>query len=120
MPFLEFVPILYTSALRKTRLDEIIKTVKQVYEATQRRVPTARLNELLVDAQLMNQTPEFNGGRLRIYYGEQVSQNPPTFIMFCNKPIFMHFSYERFLENRLRESFDFTGTPIKIINRERK
>ncbi|MEY3692241.1 MAG: GTP-binding protein Der [Bacillota bacterium] len=120
MPFLEFVPILYTSALKKTRLDDIIRTVKQVYEATQRRVPTARLNELLVDAQLMNQTPEFNGGRLRIYYGEQVTQNPPTFVLFCNKPTFMHFSYERFLENRLRESFDFTGTPIKIITRERK
>ena len=120
MPFLEFVPILYTSALRKTRLDEVMHTVKQVYEATQRRVPTARFNELLVDAQLINQTPEFNGGRLRIYYGEQVNQNPPTFVLFCNKPTFMHFSYERFLENRIRESFDFTGTPIKIITRERK
>ncbi|MFZ9703724.1 MAG: ribosome biogenesis GTPase Der [Bacilli bacterium] len=120
MPFLEFVPILYTSALRKTRLDDVMHTVKQVYEATQRRVPTARLNELLVDAQLINQTPEFNGGRLRIYYGEQVSQNPPTFVLFCNKPTYMHFSYERFIENRIRESFDFTGTPIKIINRERK
>lgn len=119
-PFLEFVPILYTSALRKTRLEEVIRTVKQVYEATQRRVPTARLNEVLVDAQLMNQTPEFNGGRLRIYYGEQVSQNPPTFVLFVNKPNYLHFSYERYLENRLRESFDFTGTPIKIITRERK
>jgi len=119
-PFLEFVPILYTSALRKTRLEEVIRTVKQVYEATQRRVPTSRLNEVLVDAQLMNQTPEFNGGRLRIYYGEQVSQNPPTFVFFVNKPTFMHFSYQRYLENRLRESFDFTGTPIKIITRERK
>jgi GTPase len=119
-PFLEFVPILYTSALRKTRLEEVIRTVKQVYEATQRRIPTARLNEVLVDAQLMNQTPEFNGGRLRIYYGEQVSQNPPTFILFVNKPTYMHFSYQRYLENRLRESFDFTGTPIKIISRERK
>jgi GTP-binding protein len=120
MPFLEFVPILYTSALNKTRLDGIVQTVQKVYEATQRRVPTSRLNELLVDAQLMNQTPEFNGGRLRIYYGEQVSQNPPTFVLFCNKPTYMHFSYERYLENRLRESFDFTGTPIKIITRERK
>jgi GTP-binding protein len=120
MPFLEFVPILYTSALNKTRLEAIVQTVQKVYEATQRRVPTSRLNELLVDAQLMNQTPEFNGGRLRIYYGEQVSQNPPTFVLFCNKPTYMHFSYERYLENRLRESFDFTGTPIKIITRERK
>lgn len=120
MPFLEFVPILYTSALRKTRLTEVIMTVKQVYEATQRRVPTARLNEILVEAQLMNQTPEFNGGRLRIYYGEQVSHNPPTFVLFVNKPNYLHFSYERYLENRLRESFDFTGTPIKIITRERK
>jgi GTP-binding protein len=120
MPFLEFVPILYTSALNKTRLDGIVQTVQKVYEATQRRVPTSRLNELLVDAQLMNQTPEFNGGRLRIYYGEQVSQNPPTFVLFCNKPTYMHFSYQRYLENRLRESFDFTGTPIKIITRERK
>jgi GTP-binding protein len=65
----------------------------------------------------MNQTPNFNGGRLRIYYGEQVSVKPPTFVLFVNDPHFMHFSYLRYLENQIRETFDFTGTPLKIILR---
>ena len=78
------------------------------------------MNDLLQDAQILNQTPDFNGGRLKIYYGNQVTVGPPTIVLFVNNPEFMHFSYERYIENRLRETFNFEGTPIKIILRERK
>ena len=72
------------------------------------------------DAQIINPTPNFNGGRLKIYFANQVAIKPPTFVLFVNNPSFMHFSYERYLENRLRNAFDFEGTPIKIICRERR
>ena len=72
------------------------------------------------DAQIINPTPHFNGGRLKIYFANQVSIKPPAFILFVNNPNYMHFSYERFIENRLRASFEFEGTPIRIICRERK
>jgi GTP-binding protein len=85
-----------------------------------RRVPTSVLNKIILDAQTINPTPEFNHGRLKIVYGSQVSVNPPTFVLFCNNPSFAHFTYTRYLENRLRESFDFSGSPINIIYRERK
>jgi GTPase len=120
LPFLEYVPVLYTSTVDKSTYEPLLTTIKRVYESYQRRIPTARFNELLVEAQLMNQTPEFNGGRLRIYYGEQVSTKPPTFVLFCNHPRHLHFSYQRFLENRIRDTFDFEGSPLKIIVRERK
>ena len=82
-------------------------------------VPTSILNQIIQDAQQMNPTPEFNHGRLKIVFASQVSVNPPTFVCFCNDPHFAHFSYTRYLENRLRESFDFTGTPLNIIYRQR-
>jgi GTP-binding protein len=78
------------------------------------------LNQIIQDAQMMNPTPEFNHGRLKVNYASQVATNPPTFVMFCNDPEFAHFSYTRYLENRLRDSFDFTGTPIKIVYRRKK
>jgi GTP-binding protein len=73
-----------------------------------------------MDAQIVNPTPVFNGGRLKIYFASQVAICPPTFVLSVNDPEYMHFSYQRYLENRLRDSFDFTGTPIKIICRARK
>ena len=84
------------------------------------RVGTSTLNEIMQDAQIMNPTPIFNGGRLKIFFANQVTTCPPTFVLFVNNPSYMHFSYERYIENRLRDCFDFTGTPIKIICRERK
>jgi GTP-binding protein len=68
----------------------------------------------------MNQTPDFNGGRLKIYYANQVSVAPPTFVLFVNSPEYLHFSYARYIENRLRSSFNFMGTSIVLIARERK
>ena len=78
------------------------------------------VKEFIEDAQIINPTPHFNGGRLKIYFGNQVSIKPPSFVLFVNNPNYMHFSYQRYLENRLRSSFEFSGSPIKIITRERK
>ncbi len=118
--FVDFARIIYVSAKTGRDVDEILPAIKQAYESAQRRIPTSILNQIILDAQNMNPTPEFNHGRLKIFYSNQVAVNPPTFVMFCNDPKFAHFSYTRYLENRLRDSFDFTGTPLHIIYRQRK
>lgn len=116
-PFLEFATFLVLSATHQPDIQPLLQTILKTYDHFSFRIQTSPFNDLLVDAQLMNQTPDFNGGRLRIYYGEQVSIKPPTFVLFVNNPAYMHFSYQRYLENRIRETFDFEGTPIKIILR---
>lgn len=118
--FLDYAPIVFVSAKNKTRINTIFEALKLVHEAYYTRVKTSVLNDVLQDAQLMNPAPNFNGGRIKIYYSSQVSSGPPTFVLFCNNPDFMHFSYKRYLENRLRDSFNFEGTPINIQTRERK
>lgn len=119
VPFLEFATFLVMSALHEPNMDPLLETIVSTYAHFNQRIATSPLNDLLVEAQLMNQTPDFNGGRLRIYYGEQVSVKPPTFVLFVNQPTYMHFSYQRYLENRIRETFDFEGTPLKIILRKK-
>ncbi|MBE6136131.1 MAG: ribosome biogenesis GTPase Der [Erysipelotrichaceae bacterium] len=118
--FLRYAPVVFLSALKKQRIDTLFETLDLVHHAYYTRIKTSLLNDLLQDAQILNQTPDFNGGRLKIYYGNQVTVGPPTFVLFVNNPEFMHFSYERYIENRLRETFNFEGTPINIILRERK
>lgn len=118
--FLDFAKIIFTSAKTGKGVENIIPAVEEAYSSCCRRVPTSILNEIINEAQSLNPTPDFNHGRLNIKFASQVSTNPPTFVMFCNNPKFAHFSYTRYLENRLRESFDFTGTPINIVYRERK
>lgn len=120
LKFLEYAPIVYTSALTGAGVEDIFPLIDSCYEAFHRRIPTPVLNEIIRDAQDMNPTPEFNHGRLKIVFSEEVSVCPPTFVMFCNNPKTAHFSYTRYLENRIRESFDFQGTPIRIIYRTRK
>lgn len=115
--FLEYAPVVFVSAKNKSRLDTIFKALVRVHNAYHTRVKTSLLNQVMQDAQAMNQTPHFNGGRLKILYASQVSSAPPTFVLFVNNPEFMHFSYQRYLENRLRETFDFDGTPINIVCR---
>ena len=117
--FLDYAPIVYLSALKKTRLNTLFTSLQLVHEAYHTRIKTSILNQVIQDAQMMNQTPNFNGGRLKILYANQVSTTPPTIVLFVNNPQFMHFSYERYLENRLRDSFNFDGTPINIICRAR-
>lgn len=118
--FLRYAPVVFLSALKKQRIDTLFETLDLVHHAYYTRIKTSLLNDLLQDAQILNQTPDFNGGRLKIYYGNQVTVGPPTFVLFVNNPEYMHFSYERYIENRLRETFNFEGTPINIILRERK
>ena len=118
--FLEYAPVIYVSAKDKSRIDTVFQALDTVYEAYGRRIQTSVLNDILQDAQIMNPAPLFEGGRLRIYFANQVDARPPTFVLFVNRPKYAHFSYLRYIENRLRESFSFDGTPIKIILRERK
>lgn len=118
--FLDFAEIIFVSAKSGRGMDQIIPAIERAYEGCNRRIPTSTLNQIIQDAQNMNPTPEFNHGRLKIIFSSQVAVNPPTFVMFCNDPKFAHFSYTRYLENRLRDCFDFSGTPISIIYRQRK
>ena len=118
--FLDYAPIVYLSAKNKSRISTLFPEIDLAYSSYTYRVATSTLNEILQDAQIINPPPDFNGGRLKIYFGNQVASCPPTFVLFVNSPNYMHFSYQRFLENRLRDCFEFTGSPIKIICRERK
>ncbi len=118
--FLAYAKIIFVSAKTGRGIEGILPAIKQAYESANRRVPTSILNEIIQDAQNMNPAPEFNHGRIKIKYANQVAINPPTFVLFCNDPHFAHFSYTRYLENRLRDTFDFTGTPLKIIYRMSK
>ena len=118
--FLDFAKVIFVSAKTGRGLEKILPAVEEAYESASRRVPTSILNQIIQDAQNMNPTPEFNHGRLKVFYANQVATNPPTFVFFSNDPKFAHFSYTRYLENRLRETFNFTGTPIHIIYRMKK
>lgn len=117
--YLDYAPIVFISAKEGKRVHTLFPLIQEVYENAHKRVSTSVLNDVLIDAQAMNPTTTFNGGRLKIYYANQVSVCPPTFVLFTNDPQYLHFSYKRYLENRLRESFGFEGTPIHIICRKR-
>jgi GTP-binding protein len=118
--FLSYGPVVFVSALKKQRIHLLFDKIKEVYANYHRRVPTNVINDIIMDATIMNQAPIFNGDRIKIYYATQVETVPPTFVLFCNNPSFMHFSYERYLENQLRAAIDFEGTPIRIILRKKE
>jgi GTPase len=118
--FLDYAPIVFLSALTKKRIHTLIPMINIASENHAKRVDTSVLNDVIMDAVAMNPTPTDKGRRLKIYYTTQVAVKPPTFVVFVNEPELLHFSYERFLENRIREAFGFEGTPIKIFARERK
>lgn len=119
--FLDYAPIVFLSAFTKRRINTLFESLLLVHEAYHTRIQTSILNNVIQEAQVMNQAPDFNGGRLKIYYATQVLTAPPTISLVVNDPEFMHFSYQRYLENRLRETFNFEGTPIKIsLKKHRK
>jgi GTPase len=118
--FLQYAPVLYTSALTKQRIGRITELVKYVADQQSMRIQTSVLNELIRDAVSINPPPAHRGKRLKILFMTQVDIKPPKFIVFVNDPELMHFSYLRFIENKLRESFGFEGTPLKLIARGRK
>ncbi len=117
--FLDYAPIIFLSAKTKKRLQRLIPVVKLVSESHTKRIPTNVLNDVIMDALAMNPTPTVKGKRLKILYTTQVAVKPPTFIVFVNDPEIMHFTFKRFLENRIRDAFGFTGTPIHISARKR-
>ena len=118
--YLDYAPIVFVSAKTGKNIDQLPKMVKEVYENKSQRIQSSVLNDLLLEASRLVPAPMVKGKRLRVYYMTQVKTNPPTFVVFCNDPELMHFSYQRFLINQLRENFDFTGIPIKILPRKRK
>lgn len=117
--YLDYAPIAFTSALTGSRVSQLIPLIDEVHDACTMRVPTNVLNDVVLDAQMMNPAKPHNGKQMRIYYASQVSVEPPTFVLFVNDPELLHFSYKRYIENKIREAFDFTGTPIHIIARKR-
>ena len=117
--FLDYAPIVFVSALKNLRIQTIFDNIKMVYENYTRRIATNVLNDVLLDATLLQDAPFFNGDRLKIYYASQVEKNPPSFVLFVNDPKYLHFSYQRYLENKLREAFNLEGTPIKFVLRKK-
>ena len=112
--FLDYAPIVFLSALTKKRVDTLFDALKLVHEAYHTRIKTSLLNDVIQEAQVMNLAPDFNGGRLKIYFASQVSTAPPHIVLVVNDPNYIHFSYQRYIENKLREVFNFEGTPIRI------
>jgi len=119
LSFLDYADILFVSALTGQRLGQIFGMVDQIAESCVMRIGTGVLNEIISQATAMHEPPSDKGKRLRIYYATQVAVGPPTFVFFVNDKQLMHFSYQRYLENQIRETFGFRGTSIKIIVRER-
>ncbi|MGY3777596.1 ribosome biogenesis GTPase Der [Isobaculum melis] len=118
--YLSYAPIIYVSAKTKQRLHTLPEVIEKVSQSQNLRIQSAVLNDVIMDAVAMNPTPTDKGKRLKIYYATQVAVKPPTFVIFVNEPEMMHFSYQRFLENRIRDAFTFEGTPIRILTRQRK
>lgn len=118
--FLDYAPIVFLSAKTKKRLHTLIPSIQLASENHSKRISTNVLNDVIMDAIAMNPTPTYKGKRLKILYTTQVAVKPPSFVVFVNDPELMHFSYKRFLENRIREAFGFVGTPIKIFARKRQ
>lgn len=118
--FLDFAPLVFISAKNRQRINTLLEEIDRVYENFTRRMPTNILNDIINDAVLLNQPPEFNGARIKIYYATQEGTKPPTVVLFVNDPKHMHFSYLRYLENQIRANFEFTGTPLKFILRKKE
>ncbi|MBM7614565.1 ribosome biogenesis GTPase Der [Alkaliphilus hydrothermalis] len=119
LSYLEYAPIMFVSALTGQRMNTILDKVKYVANQNAMRIPTGSLNEIIGEATLLNQPPSDKGKRLKIFYATQATVKPPTFILFINDKELMHFSYQRYIENRIRENYGFEGTPIRFILREK-
>ena len=118
LKFMDYIKPMYISAKTGKRLDNLLPYIEKVYENASRRISTGLLNEMLIDATRINEPPSKNGKRLKIFFITQIASNPPTFVLKVNDPLLMHFSYKRYIENSLRNTFDFEGTPIKLLVRK--
>ncbi len=119
LKFMSYFKSVYISAKTGQRVEKILSIVGEVYGHSRHRIATGTLNDVISDAVRSNEPPSYNGKRLKVYYASQVAVAPPTIVLFVNNSNLLHFSYERYLENVLRKSFDFSGTPIKILTREK-
>jgi GTP-binding protein len=119
LAYMPYAPILFVSAATGQRVDKLFEMINDVYEQNNKRIPTGQLNSILAEATARVQPPTDKGRRLKIYYMTQAGVCPPTFVFFCNDARLFHFSYQRYLENQIREVFSLTGTPVKIIVRQR-
>ncbi|GGF87804.1 ribosome biogenesis GTPase Der [Paenibacillus abyssi] len=117
--FMTYAPVVFLSALTKSRLHKLLPVVNHVSEQHAMRIQTHLLNDVIADAVAINPPPSDKGKRLRINYVTQVAVKPPTVVVFVNDPELMHFSYQRYLENKIRSAFDFEGTPIRIFTRRK-
>ena len=117
LAYMPYAPIAYVSALTGQRIGTLFDQIKQVYAQSHTRITTGMLNDVLGEATMRVQPPSDKGRRLKIYYMTQISVAPPTFVIFCNNVELFHFSYQRYIENCLRETFGFAGTPIRLIIR---
>ena len=114
MKFLDYVPVLYISALTRQRVNQVLPTALRVRDERHARIPTGDLNRLLQDAIAAHPPKTFRGRLARFYYATQADADPPTFVFFVNDPETVHFTYLRYLENRIRERYAFEGTPIRL------
>ena len=119
LAYMPYAPIVYLSAKTGQRVSNLYPLINKVYAEAGRRISTGMLNDLLNDAMTRVQPPSDKGKRLKIYYMTQVSTNPPTFVIFCNSEELFHFSYRRYIENCLRDTFGFEGTPIRLVIRQK-
>ena len=119
-PFLRYAIIEMISVVKKERLHKIFPTIDMIYENVNRRIPTGRLNEVINEVILLHPLPQDKGKSLKIYYATQSQVAPPTFVLFINEEKLMHFSYLRYLENRILENFDFLGTPMRFVLNEKR
>ena len=119
LAYMPYAPIIYVSALTGQRCDNIYELINEVYAEARKRVNTGTLNDLLNDAMTRVQPPSDKGKRLKLYYMTQTNVAPPTFVIFCNSEELFHFSYQRYIENCLRDAFGYRGTPIKLVIRQK-
>ncbi len=119
LTFMSYAPIIFISAKTGQRLGKLFETIKYVKAQSEKRITTGKVNEAIAEMVMMKQPPAKHGRRLKIFYASQVAIKPPTFIIFVNDQSLIHFSYQRYLENKIRETFDFFGTPIRVFIRER-
>ena len=119
LSFMDYFKSVYISAKTGLRAEKVLRVARESFENANRRISTGTLNDLMLDAVRSNEPASYNGRRLKVYYCSQPSVCPPTFVLFVNDEKLMHFSYRRYLENVLRRSFDFSGTPIRIVTRNR-
>lgn len=118
--FMDYVPVLFISAKSGQRVEKVLPLALQVQEERLVRLSTSQINRILQDAQSRHAAPSHTGRQLKIYYGTQVRSDPPTFLLYCNDPKLAHFTYERYLENCIRESYNFVGTPVRLVFRPRR